>query len=182
MGSAENIFLTLRDRGHQRLLLVVSIAWVLVAGWLFWRPFAQYQPVDASRQFSDWCEAEESAELYAAGEKAYQTCLEERRKIPNTHARQFQGSLRRPYVTFKGRSPQVRETRLTQLSRNALMIITVPQRNGCSPRPSCSRSVTYQRLDRMERDRVFAASNSTARHHVASLLCIGDLEVDRGRL
>ena len=86
MGSAEDISSTLRDRGHQRLWLVVSIVWVLIAGWFFWKPFAQYQPVDVSRQVSDWCEAEESAELYATGEKAYQTCLEERRKTSNSQS------------------------------------------------------------------------------------------------
>jgi hypothetical protein len=67
-----------RNRGNQRLWLLLSITWIFIAGWLFWKPLPDHKPVDVSQEASAFCISEESADVYAAGEKAFQACLKRR--------------------------------------------------------------------------------------------------------
>ncbi|MEI9990446.1 MAG: hypothetical protein WDM86_10430 [Rhizomicrobium sp.] len=72
----------LRSRGHQRLWLVLALIWIALSGWHFWKPLPRHQAVDVSAQVADQCQAEESANVYAAGEGAYQRCLKNRGPVP----------------------------------------------------------------------------------------------------
>lgn len=67
-----------RNRGNQRLWIIVSVFLVVVVGWLSWKPLPQYYSVDVSQLVSAQCQAEENATLDAEGEKAYRTCMEKR--------------------------------------------------------------------------------------------------------
>jgi hypothetical protein len=46
-----------------------------IAGWVLWENLPQHHEVDASAEISEQCDTEESAIIYAVGEKAYQACL-----------------------------------------------------------------------------------------------------------
>jgi hypothetical protein len=74
-GGRMNYLNLLKNKGHQRLWLVASICWLLAAGFIFWEPLPEHQPVDVSQEASDMCHGEERAKAEVAGDEAYKACI-----------------------------------------------------------------------------------------------------------
>ena len=64
------------NRGNQRLWLLLSLAWLLIAGWYFWKDLPQHKPVDASEFVSDLCKAGEQARHQRGRGERLSTMLE----------------------------------------------------------------------------------------------------------